>query len=78
MEDIVYNKTEKREGNDCTVIENTHIMKVENFYILTDSIMYTGYEGKQGTSASFAYDNLEDAMNHAKACTLDQKRDGRI
>ena len=65
MNELIYNKTEKHEGNDCLITRNAHIVEVKDnwssVYIVTCSTLFEGWMGFDSRAASYVYSDLSEA-----------------
>jgi len=71
VNELVYNKSETHEGNDCLITKDAHVVAVYNDsgscigYVATCSTIYRGWMGFDTRSQSFVYDaeHLDEAFD---------------
>jgi len=66
MNGLIYNKTIKNEGNDCLITKNAHVLSVDDLFVITVTIIYTGWMGVDSRSSSYVYANEEEAIEFCK------------
>ena len=65
---MIYSKTITKEGNDCLITKNAHIVPVYDNsgsaigFVATRSTIYRGWMGFDTRSQSFVYNNKEEAI----------------
>ena len=65
MDELIYNKTTTKEGNDCLITKNAHIVEVKDnwssIYIVTVSTLFEGWMGFDSRTESYVYSNESEA-----------------
>ena len=68
MRELFFHKTIEREGNDCQIIKDAHVVEILSGevvgYVATCSTIYRGWMGFDTRSQSFVYDkdHLDEAI----------------
>ncbi|MBP5407662.1 MAG: hypothetical protein J6Y42_00815 [Bacilli bacterium] len=65
--EIIYEKTEEDEGNDCKIYKSSFIVRVtDDCFLASKCTVYRGWMGTQIDSQSSTFEDEEDAMNYIK------------
>lgn len=68
---LIYSKTITKEGNECFITKNVHVVEVNDrynnvYYLATCSTFYKGWFGTDFNSQSYVYDAEEEAITKCK------------
>lgn len=62
MDELIYNKTETHEGNDCLITKHAHAVAVDDLYIAVCSTIYRGWMGLDSDVISRCFTEKSDAL----------------